>query len=642
MMNYLKNVTYIDRHKIDFQRAFRQGLLMFLPLCFGMIFNNFSATLLATIGTFANIYVFKGTFNSRLRAVTFSALGLTVAMMLGTLTSGTPLLFGICLLIVAVVPYYIFSTLNIPGPSSTFFIIAYSLSSVMPHDPQAFAFRGAMVGVGGGMAVLFVYIEIKLRKEQPEYDAVAQEFKKIQSLIDHFNDQVKFNDLTKTVVRTLISTSEILQTSRSLLKNKSIDSQRLTLLHHAAEGIYSELLELNAKGHRPIPEIISDMVTFVMNQILAPSHSHHTWKKHVDVSPEYENLVELIFKVDEILTAPDATISKNETIQSPQYWKRLRYNLTPESMNFISTVKYSVIIGIAILIALIFDFERAYWIPLSAHTVLLGGTTIASVERAGARWFGTIVGVGIAVMILMFHPPLIIAVILLCLSGALTEMLIGANYALAMFAITVQVILLSGLAQGNLTIMIAVPRLLDTTVGILIAVIGVMIIGRRLASKRLPEIIADVTRIEAQMFHTIFSSKSEETSYNRYRERLRLKLNIDNMETMYRFAYGELLSNRKRTQYLYPAMFILEQMSFKLIQALYDDKPKYLNNEAMGQYLVAFENVAKLFEQGRYQTQLIDLPKLEYYAQLRRSLMQLQNIELYDYQNHRNPNLLKD
>ncbi len=601
-MNYLKNVTYIDCHKIDFQRAFRQGLLMFLPLCFGMIFNNFSATLLATIGTFANIYVFKGTFNSRLRAVTFSALGLTVAMMLGTLTSGTPLLFGICLLIVAVVPYYIFSTLNIPGPSSTFFIIAYSLSSVMPHDPQAFAFRGAMVGVGGLMAVLFVYIEIKLRKEQPEYDAVAQEFKQIQSLIDHFNDQVKFNDLTKTVVRTLISTSEILQTSRSLLKNKSIDSQRLTLLHHAAEGIYSELLELNAKGHRPIPEIISDMVSFVMNQILAPSHSHHTWKKRVDVSPEYENLVELIFKVDEILTAPDATISKNETIQSPQYWKRLRYNLTPESMNFISTVKYSVIIGIAILIALIFDFERAYWIP----------------------------------------SPLIIAVILLCLSGALTEMLIGANYALAMFAITVQVILLSGLAQGNLTIMIAVPRLLDTTVGILIAVIGVMIIGRRLASKRLPEIIADVTRIEAQMFHTIFSSKSEETSYNRYRERLRLKLNIDNMETMYRFAYGELLSNRKRTQYLYPAMFILEQMSFKLIQALYDDKPKYLNNEAMGQYLVAFENVAKLFEQGRYQTQLIDLPKLEYYAQLRRSLMQLQNIELYDYQNHRNPNLLKD
>lgn len=182
----------------------------------------------------------------------------------------------------------------------------------------------------------------------------------------------------------------------------------------------------------------------------------------------------------------------------------------------------------------------------------------------------------------MFHPPLILAVILLCLSGALTEMLIGANYALAMFAITVQVILLSGLAQGNLTIMIAVPRLLDTTVGILIAVIGVMIIGRRLASKRLPEIIADVTRIEAQMFHSIFSSKSEETSHNRYRERLRLKLNIDNMETMYRFAYGELLSNRKRTQYLYPAMFILEQMSFKLIQALYDDKPKYLNNEAMG------------------------------------------------------------
>jgi hypothetical protein len=38
-------------------------------------------------------------------------------MILGTLTVNQPLIFGVLLLLVTVIPYYIFSSLNIPGPS---------------------------------------------------------------------------------------------------------------------------------------------------------------------------------------------------------------------------------------------------------------------------------------------------------------------------------------------------------------------------------------------------------------------------------------------------------------------------------------------------------------------------------------------
>lgn len=642
MLTYFKNVAHIDVNKIDLQRGFRQGLLMFLPLLYGLIFNDFSSALLATIGTFASIYVFKGTFNSRLRSVTFAAIGLVVTMMIGTLTSSTPLLFGIFLLIVAVVPFYIFNTLNIPGPSSTFFIIAYSLASVMPSDPHAFLWRGAIVGIGGLLAILFVLIEIKVGKEHPEFSAVSQEFKQIQALIHHFNDQVKFNALTKTMVQTLISTSEILQASRSVLKRKSVEVQRLSLLHRTAEGVYSELLELNAKGHRPIPPIIDEMMTDIVNRITHGNTAKTTWKKEVSVSDEFEELVGLIFKVDEVIDAPDEQVRKNVKRQSPQYLRRLRYHLTPESMHFISTAKYALIIGIAIFVALMFNFERAYWIPLSAHTVLLGGTTIASVERAGARWIGTLIGIGIVILFLLLDPNIVMVVIVLSLSGAITEILVGANYAIAMLAITVQVILLGGLAQGTLTLDIAIPRLLDTTVGVGLAIIGVMIIGRRLASKRLPEFMADVTRIEAQIFHTLFSNVHYNIDRFRHRERLRLKINIENMQVMYRYAYGELLSNKKRTQYFYPAMFILEQMSFKLMQVMEDRKRMLISEEAMGKYLVVFENIAKLLEQGQRPEKIVALPEMSHYAQLRRSLIQLQEIELYDYQNVRNPHLLKD
>ncbi|EQA4764913.1 FUSC family protein [Staphylococcus pseudintermedius] len=604
MLTYFKNVAHIDVDKIDLQRGLRQGLLMFLPLLYGLMFHDFSSALLATIGTFASIYVFKGTFNSRLRSVTFAAIGLVVTMMIGTLTASTPLLFGIFLLIVAVVPFYIFNTLNIPGPSSTFFIIAYSLASVMPPDPHAFLWRGAIVGIGGLLALIFVLIEIKIGHEQPEFSAVSKEFKEIQALIHHFNEQVTFNALTKTTVQTLISTSEILQTSRSVLKRKSVEVQRLSLLHRTAEGVYSELLELNAKGHRPIPPIINEMMTDVVHRITQRQTSKNVWRKEVNVPTAFEELVGLIFKVDEMIDAPDEQVKKHVTRQSPQYIRRLRYHLTPESMHFISAAKYSVIIGIAIFVALIFNFERAYWIPLSAHTVLLGGTTIASIERAGARWIGTLIGIGIVIGFLLLEPNSLMVVIVLSLSGAITEILVGANYALA--------------------------------------IIGVMIIGRRLASKRLPEFMADVTRIEARIFHTLFSNVHYNVEYFRQREKLRLKINIENMQVMYRYAYGELLSNKKRTQYFYPAMFILEQMSFKLMQVMEIQKRMLISEEAMGQYLVVFENIAKLLEQGQRPEKVVTLPEMNHYAQLRRSLMQLQKIELYDYQNVRNPHLLKD
>ena len=50
-----------------------------------------------------------------------------------------------------------------------------------------------------------------------------------------------------------------------------------------------------------------------------------------------------------------------------------------------------------------FDFDKAYWIPLSAHTVLIGATTVHSFERAGSRSIGTIIGVLILSLILLVH-----------------------------------------------------------------------------------------------------------------------------------------------------------------------------------------------------------------------------------------------
>lgn len=642
---YVKQLAQINTAKIDIRKGIRQGIIMLIPLLYGWLFNDMASALLISIGTLAHIYAFDWTFTSRIRVVSLTSLSFVVAMMLGTLTTGNPIMFAIFLLIFSVVPYYIFTTLHVPGPSSTFFIIAYSLSIVMPQHPEDFLHRGVMVGIGGLLALAMIIVDHLIKSESQETQAIKKEYQLVQKLVHQFNNQEQFNDLTKIAVKTFLQTSETLNTTGSSLQKRSTRYQRSVLLHQWAEGIYSELLELNAKGIRPIPKVIQQMIDHVTKEIVHPSETKALWRQRIDVEKQFDELVKLIFKVDETLTSTDIRVKENIEIRSPQYSHRLLYHLTPESASFVATMKYTLIIGISIIVALVFDLERAYWVPLSAHTVLVGGTNIASLERAVARWLGTMVGVIFVASFLSFHPHIGIVVCVLALSAALTEALVGANYALAMIAITTQVILLGGLAQGNFTPMIAVPRFLDTTVGIVIAVIGVMIIGRRIASRNLPEIMADVARVESQIFHYVFSKHQYPKYHKMYhpnKAKLRLKLKVENMEMMYNRAYGEISSNHKRTQYYYPAIFLLQQINFKLTQILHDDRGVYLDERALGTYLVVFENIAKLFECGKYHDEVIELPELKHYAQLRQFLMQLQEIELYDYQNQRNPNLLKD
>ena len=53
---------------------------------------------------------------------------------------------------------------------------------------------------------------------------------------------------------------------------------------------------------------------------------------------------------------------------------------------------------------------------------------------------------------------------------------------------------MNGLASQNLTINIAFPRVIDVAMGIVIAIIGLFVLGQRTASALLPYVMAEVVR----------------------------------------------------------------------------------------------------------------------------------------------------
>ncbi|HCC5705187.1 TPA: FUSC family protein [Staphylococcus aureus] len=597
---------------------------MIIPAIIGYLCGNFQFGLLVATGTLAHIYVFKGPSRSKLRTVIICNLAFAICMILGTLTATTPLVFGMTLLIVTVIPFYIFTALKIAGPSSTFFIVTFSLPINLPIAPEEALYRGFAILVGGVLATMMVLITILLSKNKAEEQAIQNDFKLISKLLYAYNDKSAFSQVAKTAVDSFKASDKLLITSTSSNDKLSRRFQKLLLLHTSAQGIYSELLELNAKQIRPLPDELIEMMDHIIAQLDNSDENVRYWRKEVTVSEEFQNLFNHILKIDEMVHANEARIAYEADMRKPLYSKRIYQNLTLDSIVFRNTLRYAAIMMIAIFIALMFDFEKAYWIPLSAHTVLLGTSTIHAIERGMARGLGTILGVLVLSVILLFSIPTPVAVILMGIAALFTEALVGANYTIAVVFITIQVILMNGLASQNLTINIAFPRVIDVAMGIVIAIIGLFVLGQRTASALLPYVMAEVVRKEATLFHYLFSENQYKDDVYQKNTAMNLSVKLNNMTQVYNAANGELFSDKTLIQNYYPSLFALEEISFMLNRAMANEDRLTINEQLMGEYLATFENIAKHLELNT-ELEIKILPDLPQYNYIQSAMMNIQH-----------------
>ena len=181
-------------------------------------------------------------------------------------------------------------------------------------------------------------------------------------------------------------------------------------------------------------------------------------------------------------------------------------------------------------------------------------TTRRMLDRSVARGLGTILGTLVLSAILYFNPHLIIAVIIMGIAAMVTETFVGSNYAFAVIFITIQVILLNGLASDNLSISIAYTRIFDVLIGIAIAV-GILLINRQTASAMLPRTIAEVVRKEAVIFQYLFSENHYQDDLRERDESLALSVKMSNMIQINNSASDELFSNQE-VRYYYPSIYL--------------------------------------------------------------------------------------
>lgn len=139
--------------------------------------------------------------------------------------------------------------------------------------------------------------------------------------------------------------------------------------------------------------------------------------------------------------------------------------LTADSRLLLLRVAIVAVIGV--LLGLVIDPERTYWVVGSAVAVIgVAAARRAAFERGLHRMLGTIIGAGLYIALSLLHPAGVWLAVLLGALQFTIELVVVRHYALALVFITPLVLLLTGAATGAIgSVDVALERIVDTVVG---------------------------------------------------------------------------------------------------------------------------------------------------------------------------------
>ncbi len=621
--NLIKGAFTIKTTPFPWERAICAGISSAVPVLIGLLFGSFQYGLIAGIGGFSYLYVWNEPYPQRAKKIFFVALGLAVSNGLGILTASSPFLLAVILGLIGAVGTFIFGALKIPGPASIFFVIVCAMASASHVDPSLAPLRVGLIFLGGAFAWLVAMAGWFFHPHGPEIKSVKRIYSELAALVNSVGTE-QFTAAREKTVLALNGADSTLLAGYVSWKSSTIFKQ-LYLLKEQAHSIFLDILELAAEGRTNLPPALGETI-----QALALSLDRKKSEPMTILQPQESDyavnrLFSKIYDADAIMNEPISKTNQDVKITKPTVISQFLDAFDKNSIVLLSSLKYGIVLMAAAMIAFAFDFNRSYWIPVSCGAVMLGSTIMSTFHRAIQRAIGTTVGIIIASTILSTHPAGILVALWMLILGGLTELFMVRNYAFAVMFITPSSLLMAeSTTQIHNLPYFATVRITDILIGAVIGLIGVLLVGRRTASSRLPHLIARTLRSQSQLFFKLYSEQKNELTFDGSKMRNKMRVNLSNLRTVYTTALGEIAPNKKELEYLSLAIFSMEQLGYLLDSSSKQSKRPVLSDEILAQFLLVFESMAKSVELNDWVMKK-NVPEIEGFAKIQKGIISLQD-----------------
>ena len=151
-------------------------------------------------------------------------------------------------------------------------------------------------------------------------------------------------------------------------------------------------LIITLEYHQRVPRELGESVRAIALTIGTNKSNDAIILQPIEMDHRIQAFFEKIYDADAIMNESVARINQDLKVSKPSLKTIFLGAFDKNSIVFITSVRYGVVLTFAAFIAYFLDFERSYWVPLSCAAVMSGSTIIATFHRTVQRMFGTIIG----------------------------------------------------------------------------------------------------------------------------------------------------------------------------------------------------------------------------------------------------------
>lgn len=621
----LKEAVAVNNRPFPWERAIGAGFSMAIPIFIGIWFDQLQYGLIAGLGGFTYLYAFTLPYAHLSKRLLFVGISMTLCAFLGSILSNHLLLAAIFMGLIAGIMLYIFNALKFIGPSSMFFVLVFALSVDTPAtDIGGSLIRALLVASGALLSWLIAMSGFLINPHRPEILTVKRAYSQLIKL----TESIGTPEFNQEKYRTM---SVFKEAEDSLITGE---------LPWAPSDTYTKLLHLAIEGNEYFLYLMNH---YTESEIPLPKECAH-FLKEIEVLLQHN---------------PKLKAINTDALQTPQisdlkimrYFEKMRLALTSEteslkpvaltkhntiteillnaldrnSLVFLTALRFGLVTTFAALLAYSFDFTRSYWIPLSCVAVMAGESMIATFHRALQRSAGTFIGIIIASCILYFNPSGYLIAFFILFFTATIELCIVKNYGLAVIFITPNALLLAHTISGGefSFFHFSSARMIDVVIGSTIGLLGVLLIGKRSASVRIPRILMRALRNQSQMILVLFSQPRKSTPKQLAARLIKMHNNLANLTALYTAAIGEIPQKRELIEYYWPIIYSMEKLAYLLKRAAESPDRPQLTETELASLLYLFETLANSAQFAETEPTK-DIPEIPGFDSIQREINTLQ------------------
>ncbi|MEV4423347.1 FUSC family protein [Patulibacter sp. NPDC049589] len=540
----------------------RIGVAFGLPLAIAVALGHPHEGAVATQGAFAAVYARDEPYRRRLRVMAGIGLALVLAVTAGTLLSSLPVAIAIGVGLVAGVGSLLGSAWDVGRPREFVLVLAFLAATQYPGGAGDVPLRAALV-LGGAATVTAIAMSGALvRPRGPEERALEALWGRLADLLDAVGTPGAADARHDVLVAV-----EEARTVLTRAGHRRGDGDRLFGLALGAEGVLDAALGLVLRDAPPLDPAWAAAVRAIRASVRDPDAARDL-QLPAD-APDAVHGDRFARMMARAVAAADPALALQSTLVPFGRRRRrsarsaVRRVIHPGSLVLPTAARTGLAVAIGTAIGLSLDPNRGIWVGLTTAAVLQASNVTLTARRTMQRAGGTILGVGLAALVLALDPTAGVIVIALMVFQALMQSTISAAYGVATFFATPLALLIVDLGRpGTPAGALVGARIVDTLIGCAVGLLARRLLWPRTAETRLAAAQGAAIEAVRDVLHAALTRSEVETGHLVRRSRRGLHTALLNLRAVQQDAVGDLVFTVHDADELWATTSAVERLSF--------------------------------------------------------------------------------